>query len=261
MLKICTPFHSTISRQTHDSIKKLRDAGFKFEWRTAKGCHIVDQRNSMIPRDGSDMLCLDADIAFEPHHVKFLIDAAQKDNDIDVIGGLYSCRNKEDTYCASTNDRWWEGPVTYITKESEFNANILPVNFIGAGFLYVTSRAIDKMDEEVEDGYFFDYLRFNLQCGIRRSYDDEGFCFNACDAGIKLFAHTLCVVNHITDNDGLPDRRIKIKGLTMAEIETSMRNDIAEIEKCAKRVEGCMVMYKEVIKGLAEQIALKPKYN
>ena len=76
---------------------------------------------------------------------------------------------------------------------------LIPVDFCGAGFLYVKTTAIEKILESTNDPLFCHktILHEKLPFGRGQTMNDLGFSMNCQLTGIQIFLQCACRVNHI----------------------------------------------------------------
>lgn len=202
-LKVCTPYYSGITKQTHNCMVNLRESGVDVFWATSQSTYIGRARNSLIiggmsavshpeiAGDYSHFLHLDSDIAFSPADVARLLAHSAP-----IVSGAYRARTRSDRLTAGL---WGAGGVgdtdEYLPASS---TGLRKVDWCGAGFLLVEREVFERL----ENPWFCHLLNrasiagvdYNLESG-----EDQGFCIKASQAGYDVLVDCDCKVQHITD--------------------------------------------------------------
>ena len=79
------------------------------------------------------------------------------------------------------------------------STGLIPVDFVGAGFLYVKTTAIKKILASTNDPVFCHktILHEKLPFGRGQTMNDLGFSMNCQKAGLQIWLQCACRVNHI----------------------------------------------------------------
>ena len=141
-------------------------------------------------------LFVDTDVGFSHRHVKMLLET-----DKDVVGGLYSLKSETSPYYAGAIRSVDDGPV-------------VPCDIVAAGFLMITREAILKVSASIPEQHYQvggiglvaalwqDIVDWSP--GAKCYRDDAAFSKRCLDAGLELWVHTGCVLNHWGDNPFRP---------------------------------------------------------
>lgn len=184
-----------ISAQCDSALMALQGRGVQV-WRVRNSSLLCNVRSQVLERafqGGADrMLFVDDDIAFDPGHALHLL-FDELPADCVAAGGLYAVKG-EPRLCA-----WgFEGPIEIGTP------GFVPVEHIGAGFLMITRKAFDALQDlpgVVDAGmwyrpYFcpgvFDFHGNPVLLG-----EDYAFCEELKARGLQMYLATLPRLGHV----------------------------------------------------------------
>ena len=214
-IKICTPvFDDTWNEHKIGLIESEKD-GINFEYQICQSAMPALARNLLINEDGATTvkqtltdkfthyLFVDADIGWWPEDILGLLRRRK-----DIISAAYVARSVPDCYQAGKWEHTIGNPGALVSTTS---TGLNKVHWVGAGFLLVTRRALERMDypwfrhwlvsidEEVGNGL------------VRRhaveSNEDCGFCVNATKAGIPIYLDCDQRVKHEIE-DSVPELKL-----------------------------------------------------
>lgn len=203
-LKVGIPFakHGRITEETLHSVKLLGECDdVKVEVVAQQGSNIPRARNAMINGERSNLvrqqlagfdafLCVDADTAFTPDHVRQLLA-----HELEIVSGAYPVKKAPDTFAAG-----WFGEVEGISLPSQRVAvdttGLIEVDWTGAGFLLLRRDALETMDYPWFSGREISFTSEEGPCAQLAS-EDLGFCMKARRAGKKVMLDADCRVQHV----------------------------------------------------------------
>jgi hypothetical protein len=201
MIKICTPFYNVIHPETSLSVGKLYKAGYNIEWSKAESTYIHEGRNVLvcgktnslerpkIPVGVSHFLCLDADISFEPEHLKKLLDW-----NLPIVSGVYRSRKVSTEYVAG---KWVlvEGNMGPALPDST-KGFMTDVDWVGAGFLLIKREVFEKLPYPWFHHAWVDYIEEDGTKHRTQTGEDLSFCLLAKKNGYAIACDCDCVVKH-----------------------------------------------------------------
>lgn len=178
------------------SLSALRREGFNISYLLLSGnCHVDDARNSVVRHfldtDASHLIFIDADVVWEPSHLKALIQADLPPPG-GIVGGVYPFRRA---------DQEWPPEMPVRAKPgAQVEGGMLDVEGLPTGFMRIDRTLLERMAKDCE--HFLTRQQESVpKLFYRRIYKggqmggDIGFCM---DAREKYGAH--CVA--------LPDLRL-----------------------------------------------------
>src|ERR1041385_5846593 len=132
----------------------------------ADGGGLPNARNGIchatISQGYDAVLMVDSDQVWTPEHVAEMIRTAERHPDVNILSGRYFARNTPHVPHAYINGH----PIQGVAKKDFLQT----VNYVGAGFLYITKKAIANIDAP-----WFDWSE--------RQGEDAYFCHKATAAG------------------------------------------------------------------------------
>jgi len=200
-LKVCIPTYCGISKQTKDSLDKLRKV-MDVDVRLEESTYIAKARNRLItgyeftavkPRLDeryTHYLMLDSDIGFEPEDVEQLLKY-----DRPIISGVYKRRDSHLLCCGN-----FTVAVGAVDKGLDpRSGGLVEVDWCGAGFLLVKAEVFETMNAP----WFYHEWVENTDDTGRKHRDQTGedisFCVKAKRNGYKIVVDADCRVDHITN--------------------------------------------------------------
>ena len=190
VLLATTAYDNTHAAYTF-SIQRSRELLHKHGIETAYlllsgNCHVDDARNSVIQEfidtDCTDIVFLDADVAWEPEQLVRLCQ-----HDADIVGGVYPFRS---------SDKLDDMPVRMIQEASPNDCGLIEVEGLPAGFMRIRRDVIVQLSMHAEsyalkksDGLTTVYILFErtLESGTRWGGDLK-FCHKWRALGGKVYA-------------------------------------------------------------------------
>jgi len=170
--------------------------------RTLAGDSLVSRaRNTLtadfLETDFTDLLFIDSDLVFTPQHIARLMS-----HDADVVGGFYPKKQQGDV-------AW---VCNALDTKSEIQPDgLIPVRYIGTGFLRVRRRVFERMAAECGDMIqyradstgrlehdFWQVGAYRYPDGTARYLSEDWFfCQRWLDLGGKVFGDTKIVLSHV----------------------------------------------------------------
>ena len=198
-LRVVVPYpnHGSILPETEQSLVWLKeDSSLNVEVIVSQGSNIPRARNCSINLGKSTskfqqlpwldyVLCVDADIVFSVDDVKLLLSRGK-----DIVGGLYP---KKDYASLGTAGMLNENKTFDNKKFFDMGSNgIHPVDWIGAGFLLISRRALEWMEYP---WFRYEIISWRDEEGEHQDQlsEDIGFCVLARRYGFTVYAD--CDVN------------------------------------------------------------------
>lgn len=206
------------------SREALHAAGIQTAYLILQGnCHVDDGRNAVVrdflQSDCTDLLFIDADVDFEPHHIVQL-----GKRELDVVGGVYPYRKDGS-----------ENMPCRMMSERRIIDGLIEVEGLPTGFLKIKRHVLEKIAEQSPK--YFDGIHETALVFDRpdpgpdktRWGGDIAFCNKWRAMGGRLFAdaelrlgHTATII--LRDSLGASIRRMS--GTTMAHVITRVREGV-----------------------------------
>ena len=174
-IRVVIPFYSEYEA-TKPGLKELRACeDIEFSIQPIRGTYIAEARNAGVLDSFDYHLFIDSDIGFSLEDVFKLLKTGKE-----VIGGAYPRHENRERFCAG----YWEGTGgilrEYIKKATP---EVIPVDFVGAGFLLVKSTFFEK-----KEPWF--HHRMIMKAGEKKEIgEDFAFCILSKEKGIQPFCH------------------------------------------------------------------------
>lgn len=206
MIRICTPFYDTIHEEMSSSVRKVAAGDIKCEWATCRGTLIADSRNSLMIGASSALLrkkfpeiapfdgffFIDSDIEFTMNDFEAIIKASAS-NPRAIMCGAYMNRANPTDMCHGwmDSDGKWD-----IRPRSALNGEIIPVQWSGAGFMFVPACLLKELP------YPWFHHRI-IEHSVRgEAYassvgEDVSLCMLARENGFDVLVHEGVVVKHL----------------------------------------------------------------
>jgi hypothetical protein len=175
--------------------------GFNIQVCPSNGDSLINRaRNSLtaqfLKSDCTHMLFIDCDLVFSLDHIARIMS-----HDVDVVGGIYT-KKQEGDVCIVANRL--EGDV-------EQRGDLMPVKYIGTGFMCISRRVFEVMTEKYGDDMWYarddrpdvleqDFWRsapYQYTDGTRRYLsEDWWFCQRWLDCGGLVYMDLKMVLKH-----------------------------------------------------------------
>jgi hypothetical protein len=204
-MKIICPVSSEnkIEKQCRKSLDALQQKGY-----TLKIVESFDpiSASNEIDLNESEHLFVDSDIGpFGEEEINIL-----RGSHCEVVSGAYE-KYVENGKIIGNRSYWQGGNNAFVAgmwgslpgMVGSFVTNdtlgLIPVDFCGAGFLYVKTSAIKKIIAVTDDPVFCHktIVHKNLPFGRGQTMNDLGFAVNCKLAGIQIWLQCACKIKHI----------------------------------------------------------------
>lgn len=165
------------------------------------GSLLVAERNALLERfynsDCTHILCIDADIGYPAEAVVAMLKTNK-----DFVAGIYPARGSKNEFIfrPSRNEK------NYFINDKE-HKNLLKMEYIPAGFMLMSKKALQKMRDKHKHLYFepkskdsstgSGYCLFNTEVYDGEFWgEDFVFCRYAREAGIDIWVDPLIQFDH-----------------------------------------------------------------
>jgi len=158
---------------------------------------------AQLPFNGEDydyIMWIDSDIIFKPRDFFKLLNDMETNKSINILSGLY--KTEDDVHYTAVKK--WDveyfgkhGTFPFLKKKDidSFNNKIVPVTYVGFGFVMMRHGVIEKMEYPWFKPIYHHMVIGNITIDDFSS-EDVSFCLTAASLGFTIYIESSIIVEH-----------------------------------------------------------------